>query len=89
MRASDDPEAVDWLTPDTLSVDLEPLSTVSNRTERIFERIPWTSIDPQGRLRPLRDEAIPRRPNAADLSASERMIAATAPPLDDPLSCAL
>ncbi len=61
--------ALKILLDDSLSVNLDSVSTASNLTETVFDLIQWASVDPQGLLQPLLREAVRARPNAAELQA--------------------
>jgi len=61
--------ALKMLLDDSLSVNLDSVSTASNLTETVFDLIQWASVDPQQLLQPLLREAVRARPNAAELQA--------------------
>jgi hypothetical protein len=61
--------ALAMLVDDTLSLNLEAVSPATNLTETVFELIQWASVDPQGRLRPLLEEAVKRRRHSDELKA--------------------
>jgi hypothetical protein len=61
--------ALKILVDDSLSVNLDSVSTASSLTEVVFDLIQWAAIDPQGQLRPLLTEAVKQRPNSTELQA--------------------
>jgi hypothetical protein len=61
--------ALKILLDDSLSVNLDSISTASNLTETVFDLIQRASIDPQGYLLPLLSEAVTQRPNSTELKS--------------------
>jgi hypothetical protein len=61
--------ALKMLVDDTLSVNLDGVTTGANLTETVFELIQWAAIDPAAQLRPLLNEAVRQRPGSKELKS--------------------